>query len=166
MAKKRKVNRQTRKTSVNAKSKKVESIKKNSLPTGVKIVAVLYYLWAILWMIFGLLVVIGSSAIMTYLIDMFPELATMKFGTLILLGMLAGLIMIGLGVLELLVARGIWKLKPWARITAILLSLLAVVNAIYLLTFGIDPVQLTRIVVDGGIVLYLIFNKEAKKLFR
>jgi hypothetical protein len=160
MAKKK----QTRKAS--AKAKHVESTKKNNLPTGVKIVAVWYYIWAILWMVFGLLIAIGSSAIITYLIGLFPGLATVRFGTLILLGIVVGLVLIGLGVLEFFVARGMWRLKAWARITAILLSLLAVVNAVYVLTSGLQPIQLTRLIFDGGIVLYLVFSKDAKKLFK
>jgi len=154
--------KQTRKTN----ARQAQSISKKDKPMGVKVVAVLYYIWAILWMLMGLLIALGASLIVEYISQVFPSLSALSYGLLITVGVLLGIVLIGLGVLEFFVARGLWRLKSWARIMAIVLSLLAIINAAYAMTSGFQAVQLVRLIVDGGIVLYLIFSKEARRVFK
>ena len=159
MAKKR----QTRKTSANSRVRKAFGEGK---PLGVKICAVLYYIWAILWIIFGLFLAIGSSTLVNYLLEQFPQLGGYSYGMIIAVGIITGLILIALGILELFVARGLWKLRPWARVIAILLSILAIVDAAYIMSIGFQAVQIVRLVVDCFIVGYLVFSKEARTVFK
>lgn len=159
--------KQTRKKSANSRAKKVDKGKgKINRPTGVKVVSLLYYIWALLWMAFGLLVALGATIIIKYMIEVIPQLETVDYGTLVVMGIILGLALIALGIIELLVARGLWKMRPWARIVAIVLSLLAVINAVSAILSGFKFFQIVRIIVDGGIVAYLLISKEAREAFK
>ncbi len=162
MAKKK----QTRKKSTSIRAKQEKVTRKENLPMGVKVVSVLYYIWAILWIGFGLLVALGATIIINYLISLFPQLETVNYGTLVVVGIIVGLVLVALGILEFFVARGLWKLKPWARVTAILLSALAIINSVLALTTSFDAVQIVRLIVDGGIIAYLMLSKEARRLYK
>ncbi|MGY4884382.1 MAG: DUF2127 domain-containing protein [Nanobdellota archaeon] len=162
MAKKK----QTRKKSTSTRAKQEKVARKEHLPMGVKVVSVLYYIWAILWIGFGLLVALGATIIINYLISLFPQLETVSYGTLVVVGIIVGLVLVALGILEFFVARGLWKLKPWARVTAILLSALAIINSVLALTASFDSVQIVRLIVDGGIIAYLMLSKEARRLYK
>ena len=82
------------------------------------------------------------------------------------IGILVGLALVALGMIELFVARGLWKMRPWARIVAILLSLLAIVNAVSTIVSSFHFFQVVRLIVDGGIVAYLVLSEEARKAFK
>lgn len=57
-------------------------------------------------------------------------------------------------VLSLVVAVGLWKLRNWARITALVLYSLSVVSGLASLILG-DPSGVFQMLVAGGIVTYL-----------
>ena len=61
---------------------------------------------------------------------------------------------------------GLWRLKPWARIVSIILSTIGVIGTIYSMIINFAPTQIFNIVVDGFIVGYLLFSKEAKEAFK
>jgi MFS family permease len=160
--------KQTRKKSpakTKKSDKKVKSLTKNKLPNGVKIVSLLYYMWAILWVGFGILVAIGAPFMITYLIELFPQLEAVRYGALVVLGIIAGLCIVALGVFEYFVARGLWRLKPLARVIAIILSSLAIVNSVIVIASGFQAFQMVRLFVDGGIIAYL-FSREARELYK
>jgi len=160
--------KQTRKKSparTKKSDKNVKSLSKKRLPNGVKIVSLLYYMWAILWVGFGILVAIGAPFMITYLIELFPQLEAVRYGALVVLGIIAGLCIVALGVFEYFVARGLWRLKPLARVIAIILSCLAIVNSVVVIASGFQAFQVVRLVVDGGIIAYL-FSREARELYK
>ncbi len=145
--------------------KKVDRFDKKNLPNGVKIVSLLYYMWAILWVGFGILVAIGAPFMITYLIELFPQLEAVRYGALVVLGIIAGLCLVALGVFEYFVARGLWRLKPLARVIAIILSMLAIVNSAMVIASGFQAFQIVRLFIDGGIIAYL-FSREARELYK
>ena len=141
--------------------KQIESVKK--APVGVQIISVLYYIVAVLCGLLGLLLIIGANGIVSFLISSSPELESIITGGL-LIGM--GVILIGLGVLAFFIGRGLWKLKPWARIIAIIIAVLGVALAVYAMVKNFVFMQIIRIVVHAVIGAYLIFNKETKRAFK
>ncbi|MEK6833710.1 MAG: hypothetical protein AABY32_06715 [Nanoarchaeota archaeon] len=149
------------------KSKKVVNVKKveslNKIPVGVQIISVLYYISAVLSVIFGLLLIIGANALVSFLVSSAPELASIITGG-VLIGI--GIIFIGIGVLGFFVGRGLWKLKAWARIFAIIFAILGVAAAIYSMIKNFGVGDIIKVVVHGVIGCYLILNKEAIGAFK
>jgi hypothetical protein len=128
------------------------------LPVGVQIISVLYYIGAVLGVVFGLLFVSASG----YLASMIPELAGLGAGLFVFLGIL----LIGVGVLGFFVGRGLWGLKPWARIFAIILAALGILSAIYSMITNFSFGNIVSILIHGFIGYYLLLNKEAKRAFK
>ena len=87
------------------------------MPTGVKVISVLYWIGADLAIIYGLIMLLGAGAITS----MMPALAT--FGGLIVA---MGVVFIGLGVLYIFTALHLWKGKNWARIVVLVLQFLEI----------------------------------------
>ena len=148
------------------KSKVKRSVGLDKIPTGVKIISVIYYISAFLFALFGLLIIIGSNAIINYLVTAAPELATVKYGTLLAIGVIVGILMIGVGVLSFFIGKGLWRLKQWARIIAIIFGILGLFSTIFSMASGFIVTQIVSLLVDGFITGYLLFNKDVKKLFK
>ena len=104
------------------------------LPLGVAILAVLIALFGVVYLLVGLLVI----ALGTVFGGFVPHL----FAT----GWIAGLLLILLGVLFLIVARGLWTLELWALVLSLL-----VIGGLWLS----DVVQ-GGLFSFGGIVLLLL----------
>lgn len=146
--------------------KSVKSEKLSNVPTGVKVISVFYQICAFLLVIFGLLIAIASSAIISYLITIVPEIATVKYGTLVAVGVVLGILMIGLGVLLFFIGRGLWKLRQWARITAIVLAALGVISVITSMIRSFEITRIINLAIDLFIGLYLLLGIEVKKAFK
>ncbi len=131
----------------------------SGVPTGVKVVSVLYYIGAVVSLIVGILFLVGVGMIGSVLESM-PVLALLGAGLLIL----AAIIFIALAVLAFFVARGLWRGRNWARITAIVLAIIGVVLAIISIATGSlsSIVSLIIHVVIGG---YLAFSNRVKAAF-
>ena len=78
-----------------------------------------------------------------------------------------GIIFIAIGVFGFFVGMGLWKLKQWARIAVIVLSLISVISSLYGLVMMKSIVSnIITILINGAIAYYLIFVKEAKEAFK
>lgn len=69
----------------------------------------------------------------------------------------------------LFVGGGLWKGKNWARITAMMSSVLLILIAIYTMfrIFSSSIIGGLIILATGGIILsYLLFNKKVKEFFK
>jgi uncharacterized membrane protein (DUF2068 family) len=143
------------------KTKETESSKK--IPIGVQIISVLYYICVVFFMFFGLLLIIFSAGIASFFATNIPEFATV-FTAGAIIGM--GIFFVALSILIFFVGRGLWKLKQWARIAAIILSILMIVYIIYLITLGFRVMRIIHLAIHAIIIVYLIFDKEVKKVFR
>ncbi len=116
------------------------------VPIGVKIISIIYYLGTVVGVILGLFFIIP--------VGVFFE----------------GIILFGLGILSFFVARGLLKLRPWARVLAIILSCLGILMAVFSIAYlgGILGNIFTIIfsllfeLLTGG---YLLFNNNVKKAF-
>jgi hypothetical protein len=56
------------------------------------------------------------------------------------------------------IARGLWKFQKWARIAIIIFSIITLIYSLIKFSF-------VGIIIHTFIVVYLIFNKQVKKLF-
>jgi hypothetical protein len=131
-----------------------------SVPTGVKVIAVLYYIGAVLSALFGVLFLVGAGAIGS-LLSQIPILGTLGAGLFIVVGV----IMIGFGVLDFFVGRGLWKARSWARVVVIVFAVLGAVLAIVSMAQGSILWNIFNLVVELVIGGYLIFSKDVKKAF-
>ena len=107
----------------------------SKVPTGVKIISVLYYIEAVFELLFSVLFFIVSGTIKSG-ITFLNVLAVSVLGQVQMLGPLLiifGIVFVGLAVLSFFVGMGLWKGQKWSRIVAVILSVLS--NGV--LTFGI-----------------------------
>jgi amino acid transporter len=150
------------------KAGRTRSSKKSSeLTFGIKIISVIYFLAAALWVLLGLLIMIGPNEAVTYLVTTFPALETMmSYGLLVALSIIVGAIVMIIGLLIFLTGQGLWKLKPWAKITAIVFSSLGVISAIESMITGFRAELIIALAIHVAIIVYLVFFKEAKEAFK
>ena len=131
-----------------------------SVPTGVKVIAVLYYISAVLGIIFGLLFLVGAG-MMGSIINQIPLLGALGAGLFVV----GGIMMIGLGVLGFFVGRGLWKARPWARIVAIIFAGLGILMAVISMIQGNIVTNVFNLVLHLVIGGYLMFNTKVKEAF-
>ena len=133
-----------------------------SVPTGVKVIAVLYYISAVIGIILGLLFLVGGGMI-GFIASQIP-----LFGIFGMLGsalfVVVGIILIGLSILNFFIGRGLWKAQPWARIVAIIFAALGILMAIIFIVQG-NIINIFTLVIELVIGGYLLFNKKAKEAF-
>lgn len=127
--------------------------KKIHVPTGAKVISVLYYIGAVLGIILGLLFLLGAGALES-IAEQIPLLAVLGAGLFVL----GGIILIALGILGFFIGRGLWKGRNWVRVVAIILACLGFITAI----FSFD---ILGIIIHGIIGGYLLFSTRVKKAF-
>ena len=126
------------------------------VPTGVKVISVLYYIGAVFELIIAVLLFVGSGAIKTQV----PLLAVL--GPFLIIG---GIILIGLAVLSFFVGRGLWKGQKWSRIVAIIFAVIGVLFAILGMVQGQVAQNILGLVISGAIGGYLLFSGDVKSAF-
>ena len=131
-----------------------------SVPTGVKVISVLYYIGAVLGVIFGLLFFVGAGT-MGAIAEQIPLLGALGASIFIV----GGIIMVGLGVLGFFVGRGLWKAKPWARIVAIIVACVGILMAIISMIQGNIASNIFSLVINLVIGGYLLFASSAREAF-
>jgi len=129
-------------------------------PTGVTVAAVIHFLEGILWIataLFLLTAFLGLAAI--------PELLTLRT-SLGNLGLALAILPFAIGVLLLVVGWGLWSLQDWARITAVILSILILLGSIgtgiwtVLALVGVFPIvgvpSLLLLIIHAWMIYYLL----------
>lgn len=107
----------------------------------VRSIGSLYYIGATVICIAALAMLAGSAS--------FSRVLTGRSGLPV--GLMGGIYLV-IGVLSFFVARGIRQLRPWARITAIVLAFIGLLNA---------PTG----TIINIYILYLLFSKKGKRIF-
>jgi len=130
-----------------------------SPPTGVKVIAVLYYISAVMAVILGSLFFIGGRAIGSIA---GPVQELEAFGSILFI---IGIVLIGLGVLSFFVGRGLWKARPWARVVAIIFAALGTLMAIISMIEDINVINMFSLVTNPIIGGYLLFSSDVKQVF-
>ena len=135
------------------------------VPIGVKIISVLYYIGAALLLISGLIFLFGSGALG---VDLNQVLEAYGLGAVGTIGfIIVGITYIGFAVLFFFIGRGLWKAQNWARIVAIILAVLAIINSLFVIVVGrIVLSSVINIILSAIIGGYLWFNKSVKQTFK
>ena len=133
------------------------------VPTGVKVISVLYFIGAGFSLLFGLLFMVGAGFVAP-LLSKIPLLGPIGSGFLTGFFILLGIIIIGLGVLEFLIGRGLWKGKNWARITATIIAGIGVLSGLYSIIKGNYSSSL-GLAINLLVGYYLLFSNEVKSAF-
>lgn len=136
------------------------------IPKPVKVIAVLGYLGSALFIILGLLGLVGGvlfSALKDSLSKVPVLGALAQIGGLMFI--ILGIGLLGGAVLLICVSRGLWKGKNWARIfVAVALSSNALWGIITIIRSGKFN-GIVGIVVSAAIVAYLLLGKKVKAAF-
>ena len=132
------------------------------VPTLVKIISVLYYIGAVFIVIFGILLIAGAGFISSLLSGFnIPVLGAIGSGLFIV----AGVVMLLLGILEFFIARGLWKGRNWARIFVIIFSIIGILWAVFGFIQGSFMNSAISLVLSGLIGGYLLFSHGVKEAF-
>jgi hypothetical protein len=125
------------------------------VPTGVKVISVLFYIGAALTVLGGIALLIGGGLLGGLVsLSEIPLIGALGAGVAVL----AGIIYIALGVLMFFVGRGLWKGANWARIVAIILAIIGLLSSIM-------SIAIISIIIDAAVAGYLLFSKDVKAAF-
>jgi hypothetical protein len=157
--------KQSKKVSKKAGKKREWFNFSSNAPLGVKIISVLHYILTGIYALFGIFIIIYSKSLATNIADSASLLSSDVAGITVIL-IIFSVFLIGVGVLEFFVARGLWRVKQWARILAIILAILGTVSAIYSLIVNFKYSQIVQLLIDSAIGIYLLFSEEVKEAFK
>ena len=135
-------------------------------PTGVTILAVLEFISAGFIILLGLLLIVGMSVLGAMGGSGEGSGVMAVLGTL---GAVAGVLVMILAVIPLAVGIGLWKLKNWARIVAIVFSGLGVASNLFGVIGGVttgEMVSLSSGVIGLGVnvlILWYMFQPHVKQ---
>ena len=127
-------------------------------PVGVKILAILAYIGAVLSILGALAMFIGSAFVG-------PLLANIPGYTAILgaagaaIAITLGIVLIAFAVLDYFIGKGLWNGKNWARIVTLVFAVIGLIGSIW-------PLSIVQLVIDALIIWYLGFNKQAIAYFK
>ena len=127
-----------------------------SVPTGVKVISVLYYIGAVVELLLGITLFFGAGALKTKV----PFLTFL--GPFLIIG---AVILIGIAVLSFFVGRGLWKGQKWSRIVAIVFAALGVLLAIVGMVQGQIASNVVGLVISAAVGGYLLFSSDVKAAF-
>jgi uncharacterized membrane protein (DUF2068 family) len=117
-------------------------------PQGVTALAILAAVGGVIGLIGGLAVVGESGA----------------FGTSA--GVIAGLVAMGLGVLELAFAYGAWTLKSWGWILGIVVAVISLATSAIAVASGRSIVNQVASIAIAAVILYYLNTANVKAAFR
>ncbi len=142
--------------------------KYDDAPTTIKVISILYYIAAALFVFMGLVIIIGSKPMASSIVTSNPGMGldSIPLGALATIVIVIGVVMLGISVFCFFIGRGIWRTKKWARITAIILSILGIISAVFSIFIGFKYTQIISLIIDIFIAVYLLFSKEAKIAFK
>lgn len=149
---------------VQVQTNTVNSRMSKNVPTGIKILSILYYIGTVFCALFGLLFIFGGSIAGSIVSKFSTDLGV--FGA-ILGGVLvvAGILFIAFSVLSFFIARGLWKIQNWARIVAGIFAIIGALGSISSIIQG-QFGSIVTLAIEGFIVYYLFINKEVKAAFK
>jgi len=134
--------------------------RKKSVPTGVKVIAVLYYLGAVFEILLGLLFLVGAGIIGFASKEIsLPEVFGVGFF------LIFGIIIFGFGILSFFIGKGLLKAKSWARIVVIAFAGIGIFTSVISMIQGDIISSIFILVIELVIGGYLLFNSDVKEAF-
>jgi len=142
-------------------------VSKKGVPLGIKIISILDLIAGILIILVCLLYLLLGILIYIYPEQFFdPSDPSLNY----ILPYVFGIVIIFLlfGILKIFIARGLWKAKPWARNTDIIISVIGILITVVYSFYNKNIIDLNSfysITIHTVILFYLIFSKEVKSYF-
>ena len=127
------------------------------VPTGVKVISVLYYIGAAFELLVAILLFVGAGTIASKI----PVIGAIGAGLFAVLGV----VLIGIAVLSFFIGRGLWRAQKWARIVAVIFSVIGVLFAVLGMVQGKIASNVISLVISAAIGGYLWFSSEVKTAF-
>jgi flagellar biosynthesis protein FlhB len=136
------------------------------VPVGVKVISIFYYICAVASAIYSLVniflliwvkvkyITLSNTSALGGMSFYFKEVAIY-----ILFSLLAAVIFF-------ILARGLWRLKPWARISSINLSIAIIIYLVYQLIRASEIIYILIIWGFAMIITHLTLNEKAKEAFK
>ena len=133
------------------------------IPIWIKIISIFYFISAAFILLMGVIMLFVSAIVSGVISKALPEAieGAIAGGSFVIL---LGIIMICIAIVMIFVGIWLWKIKKWARITAIILSVLFAAPLIKSAITG-DIMSIFFLIIHLGIGSYLIFNKKVKQIF-
>lgn len=135
----------------------------SKVPWQVKTIAILHYIATGLCILIGLFMLLGAKGIVSSLVASSPDLEGILTSGMIVA---IGIVFFAAGVLAFFIGRGLWKLRLWAKIVAIIFAILGFLSALVSVFVAFRWTLIINLIVYGLIGGYLLFDKEAKKIFK
>jgi len=126
-------------------------MKKKSIPLGIKVISIFYYLISVFSIIGGIILIIGGNEFITK--D--PSLAPLEG-----IATIGGIMLLAFGIFSIFVAKNLWKGKNWAKWAVIIISGLEVIISLSNIIENI-----ITIIINAIILGYLFFSKSVKTAF-
>lgn len=151
---------------------------KREVPKGVKAIAIYYYLSAGLSLLIMLALILFTSLVMPWLIKTFASdiekymtpSSLQLFITVFLVAM--GIMLIISAVFSLIIGIGLWKLKKWARIVAIVSAGLGMLSGGISILFSLISLNAVKtalytpsLIISVFIFVYLLSDEKVKQAF-
>ena len=139
-----------------------------NVPLGVKIISILYYIGAaifvfagLLLIVFGVLFLINSSLIISTesLPEFISSASNVSFAILLM-----GIIICLVAILEFFIARGLFKGKLWTKVLVVVFSIVGVITGL-LSVFSRNFSGIINILFSGLVGGYLLFGTSSKLFF-
>lgn len=125
----------------------------------VKVISILGYIGAGFGILGGLIFLFGGQFLIAMMpLEQLPDIMGALAGALITV---FSILLIAFSIFWIFVSKALWNHKNWARIVYIVFSSIGVVNSLLSMPSGILP-----LLIDGGIIYFLAFDDNVKKLFR
>jgi hypothetical protein len=156
-------------------------------PAGIKALAILYYINAAMMVIFTIFIIILATFIIAYLPAFESEIISsaelsgasgaeiiplLTSGFIIFFAAILILIFLGSAIIDVIIGRGLWKLRKWARILVLVFTGIGALSSLAILPayawagrFISIGMTLVSMAVNLLIFLYLLLNKEVKEAF-
>lgn len=139
------------------------------IPLGIKIIAVLFTALAILSAFNGIMYNSGKAemtiALQEELLQSGADSATAQSVIPIIVGMILWFYFLA-AIVYIILGIGLWKLKRWARVTTIILSILSIAASFFVIRaiFG-NWASAAKFIATIIIAAYLLFSREVKAAF-
>ena len=127
--------------------------KATSRPDGITLLSALFWVLALLAIIGGIIMMVTSNAIIELIEEEGKDVPHEVIDLLDSLFIGISIILIIIGVLYIIAGWGLWTMKSWARLVAIILAIISVLN------FPIGTIL-------GIIILWYLFKPEIKEAFQ
>lgn len=141
-------------------------------PVGVTIIAIIDFLGAALCVLFGIGIMVGGGFVATLINQGGGQGSGAGAGVLASLGVVLGVVLIVIAIIPALVGWGLWKLKEWARIVALVFAGLGVLSRLFgfisiLAHFNIVTFTVTVCVLAYNVwVIWYLLQPDVKAAFQ